>query len=63
MDMTFHNNRVTDEYARWLTMIGPADPYFSKFSIGLHEVLQAHFLLVDFFSMSERESAALVLKI
>jgi death-on-curing protein len=25
------------------------DPYYSKFTIGLHEVFQAHFLLIDFF--------------
>jgi hypothetical protein len=30
-------------------MVGPADPYLSKVTIGLHEVLQAHFLLVEFF--------------
>lgn len=49
MDKAFHNDGVTKEYDRWISIIGPADPYFSKFTIGLHEVLQAHFLLVDFF--------------
>ena len=30
-------------------MIGPADPYVGKLTIGIHEVLHAHFLLADFF--------------
>ncbi|MDE2570526.1 MAG: type II toxin-antitoxin system death-on-curing family toxin [Sphingomonadales bacterium] len=46
---TLHNSNVEKEYMRWLDIIGPADPYYSKFTIGLHEVLQAHFLLIDFF--------------
>jgi len=30
-------------------MVGPADPYEGKYTIGIHECLHAHFLLVDFF--------------
>lgn len=44
-----HNKNVAQEYERWINLIGPADPYFSKFTIGIHEVFHAHFLLVDFF--------------
>lgn len=44
-----HNPSVTSEYRRWVDTIGPADPYLSKVTIGIHEVLQAHFLLVDYF--------------
>jgi len=44
-----NNSDVHDEYERWTDKIGPADPYISKYTIGMHEVLQAHFLLVDFF--------------
>lgn len=44
-----HNQAVQSEHERWLSNVGPADPYLGKFTIGLHEVLQAHFLLVDFF--------------
>jgi death-on-curing protein len=43
------NKDVETEYRRWLSEIGPSDPYISKVTIGIHEVLQAHFLLVDFF--------------
>jgi death-on-curing protein len=45
----FTNNSVKDEYDRWISEIGPYDPYVSKTNIGIHEVLQAHFLLVDYF--------------
>lgn len=44
-----HNLTVESEYRRWIETIGPADPYLSKVTIGIHEVLQAHFLLVDYF--------------
>lgn len=43
------NYDVRKEYERWTGIVGPADPYFGKYSIGLHEVMQAHFLLADFF--------------
>jgi prophage maintenance system killer protein len=43
------NKDVEAEYRRWVDEIGPSDPYVSKVTIGIHEVLQAHFLLVDFF--------------
>ncbi len=40
---------IAAEYERWVTMIGRADPYLSKVTIGIHEALQAHFLLIDYF--------------
>lgn len=45
----FINPKVAAEHDRWSVTIGPADPYLSKVTIGIHEVLQAHFLLVEFF--------------
>lgn len=48
-DIYFHNDEVGREHRRWVEEIGPSDPYVSKLTIGIHEVLQAHFLLVDFF--------------
>lgn len=48
--VTLKNKFVREEYERWQSLIGPADPYFDKYTIGIHEALQAHFLLVDFFS-------------
>ncbi|QLA19144.1 type II toxin-antitoxin system death-on-curing family toxin [Desulfolutivibrio sulfoxidireducens] len=40
---------IEAEYNRWKNIIGLADPYTGRQTIGIHEVLQAHFLLVDFF--------------
>jgi death-on-curing protein len=45
----FNSSKVASEYERWLGVIGAADPYLTKVTIGIHEVIQAHFLLVDFF--------------
>jgi prophage maintenance system killer protein len=44
------NEAVRQEYQRWVELIGRADPYAGKFTIGIHEALQAHFLLADYFS-------------
>lgn len=41
---------VRSEYERWRSLIGPADPYSDRATIGIHEVLQAHFLLAEFFA-------------
>ena len=48
--ISLKNKHVVDEFLRWQSLIGPADPYFDKYTIGIHEVMHAHFLLVDFFS-------------
>lgn len=46
------NAALNDEYNRWTQQIGPQDPYYGKVTIGIHEVLQAHFLLADFFAQT-----------
>lgn len=43
------NSPIMDEYQRCLGIIGKADPYIGRVTIGIHEVLQAHFLLADYF--------------
>lgn len=45
----FSNMEVRDEYIRWAEKIGQFDPYMGNVTIGIYEVLQAHFLLADFF--------------
>lgn len=45
----FQNESVSHEYLRWRDKIGQDDPYHSRFTIGIHEVIFAHFLLVDYF--------------
>lgn len=43
------DKNVKTEYDRWTNIIGRADPYVGRETIGIHEVLEAHFLLADFF--------------
>lgn len=50
--MRFLNQSVADEYARWIAKIGP-DPFSASGGVGLHEVLRAHFSIVDHFLGSE----------
>lgn len=52
IDSKFRNGNVAAEYKRICKVVGPADPYMGKYSIGLHELLEAHFLLVDFFFLT-----------
>ena len=40
---------VDKEYRRFIHEIGDEDPYCNRISIGIHDVLRAHFLIVDFF--------------
>ena len=47
---TTEGSSITSEHNRWIKIIGNADPYLGKVTIGLHEVLQAHFLLAEYFS-------------
>lgn len=48
--MDFLNAEVEKEYQRWCGLVGSDDPYTSKDTVGLHQVLKAHFLIVDFFA-------------
>lgn len=45
----FDNEKIDLEYERIVRNVGFADPYISKVTIGVHEVLHAHFLLCDYF--------------
>lgn len=42
------------EYNRWKEFIGDEDPYAGQYSLGLWEVLDAHFLIADFFYQEGR---------
>ena len=44
----FLNADVEKEYNRWIRQV-PEDPYSSSTTVGIHDVLRAHFLIVDFF--------------
>jgi death-on-curing family protein len=41
---------VRAEHERWRRLVGFADPYLDTVTIGIHEVLQAHFLLAEYFA-------------
>lgn len=41
---------VRSEYARWSNIVGSDDPYTGRVTIGIHEVLHAHFLLAEYFA-------------
>ena len=41
--------RIYEEYCRARQTVGEEDPYASDKTLGVHEVLKAHFLIADFF--------------
>jgi prophage maintenance system killer protein len=45
----FTNREVEQEYERWRRQIGPEDPYVGPSTLGIHDVLKAHFYLQDYF--------------
>jgi death-on-curing protein len=47
--MEFLHPEVEKEYLRWMAIIGTNDPYVTQGTVGLHDVMRAHFLIVDFF--------------
>lgn len=56
--MVFNHTNVRQELERWKNLAGP-DDYSGPKTIGIHEVLDAHFLLQDHFSTYKRVSAVL----
>lgn len=48
--MHFFDTKLESEYQRWHNTIGADDPYATKDTIGIHDVLRAHFFILDFFS-------------
>lgn len=51
--MEFFDDRLRKEYERWLEKVGTEDQYATKSTIGIHEVLRAHFYILDFFSVEQ----------
>jgi death-on-curing family protein len=47
--MYFLHAEIEKEYKRWQNIVGPDDPYQSNDTIGLQDVLAAHFLIIDYF--------------
>lgn len=45
----FYDAGLSREYQRWVSLAGANDPYATRGTIGLHQVLRAHFMVLDFF--------------
>lgn len=45
----FDHAPVEKELTRWISLLGDSDPYASSDTLGLYDVLRAHFLIVDYF--------------
>jgi len=52
--MLFYDTNLEREYKRWAVIVGDDDPYHSKNTIGIHDVLRSHFLILDFFSLEKQ---------
>lgn len=48
--MFFLDPKVEQEFERWIALTGSQDPYATNVSLGIHDILRAHFLIIDFFS-------------
>ncbi len=48
--MHFIHEDIRAEYERWSKAIGSEDPFETNETVGVHKVLKAHFLLIDFFA-------------
>jgi death-on-curing family protein len=48
--MDFLHADIEREYERWKKVVGLDDPYQAEDTIGLHDLLAAHFLLIDYFA-------------
>lgn len=49
MEILIDNPKVKAEFDRWYLHFGEHDPYAIDGNIGIHDVLRAHFLIVDYF--------------
>lgn len=49
MDVKFQNTSIDAEYKRWASLVDPDDQYDTRETVGLLDVLRAHFLIADFF--------------
>jgi hypothetical protein len=48
--MDFLHPDIEEEYKRWQKIVEPDDPYQSNDTVGPHELLAAHFLMIDYFA-------------
>jgi len=48
--MELLHEEIEQEYRKWVDIAGPDDPHVTGDMIGLHGILAAYFLLVDYFA-------------
>jgi len=48
-DIIFDNEVIRKEFLRWAKHFGAEDPYQSSDTVGINDVLRAHFLIADYF--------------
>jgi hypothetical protein len=53
LEVVFINSQVSEEYGRWYTQLYSSDRYDTPETVGIMDVLRAHFLIVDFFDGQE----------
>ena len=49
MEVIFLNKQIASEYQRWVGLAGDDDKYDTEHTVGLLDVLRAHFLIADYF--------------
>jgi death-on-curing family protein len=49
-EMDFLHRDIEEEYERWKNIVGLDDPYQSDDTLGIHDLLSAHFLIIDYFA-------------
>ncbi|ATS75511.2 MULTISPECIES: type II toxin-antitoxin system death-on-curing family toxin [Xanthomonas] len=49
MEVVFTNQEISNEYARWSCQVDADDPYHTQNTVGVLDVLRAHFLIADYF--------------
>jgi death-on-curing protein len=57
MEPEFQHPVIQGEYQHWLRATGSSDDYRTQETVGIHDVLRAHFLLQDFFFKQRRPVA------
>lgn len=53
--MLLLDQELDNEYQRWIIILGPNDPYTGQRTVGIHDVLRAHFLILDYFKSNGGE--------
>lgn len=49
MEVAFLNSAIADQYNRWIMQVDNDDEYDTRETVGLLDILRAHFLIADYF--------------